>query len=167
MLQHTFLLSQLMQLVVVTPYVINICIYKVTQKRELLKCVVAAMCSWQHCGTLSYRQPRHLIIMDQWNGQQRAVAIKMFCMFGFLQSSLFFCVTLYHSAYFSNCEKLVVPTIFLTRITSQKVATVLNLYFDIKSGRETSHCWRYRRGCDNIKKRCESVDWIQLRQDGV
>jgi hypothetical protein len=35
--------------------------YKVTQKRELLKCVVAAMYSWQHCGTgtLSYRQPRH------------------------------------------------------------------------------------------------------------
>ena len=30
-----------------------------TKKRELLKCVVAAMYSWQHCGTgtLSYRQP--------------------------------------------------------------------------------------------------------------
>jgi len=51
-----------------------------TKKRELLKCVVAAMYSWQHCrtGTLSYRQPRHLIIMDQWNGKQRAFAIKMF-----------------------------------------------------------------------------------------
>ena len=38
------------------------------------------MYSWQHCGTgtLSYRQPRHLVIMDQWNGQQRAFAIKMF-----------------------------------------------------------------------------------------
>jgi len=45
-----------------------------------LKCVVAAMYSWQHCGTgtLSYDQPRHLVIMDQWNGQQRAFAIKMF-----------------------------------------------------------------------------------------
>jgi len=34
----------------------------VTQKkRELLKCVVAAMYIWQHCGagTLSYRQPRY------------------------------------------------------------------------------------------------------------
>ena len=32
-----------------------------TKKRELLKCVVAATYSWQHCGTgtLSYRQPRH------------------------------------------------------------------------------------------------------------
>ena len=51
-----------------------------TKKRELLKCVVAAMYSWQHCGTgtLSYRQPRDLVIMDQWNGQQRAFAIKMF-----------------------------------------------------------------------------------------
>ena len=51
-----------------------------TKKRELLKCVVAAMYSWQHCGTgtLSYRQPRNLVIMDQWKGQQRAFAIKMF-----------------------------------------------------------------------------------------
>jgi len=51
-----------------------------TKKRELLKCVVAVMYSWQHCGTgtLSYRQPRHLVIMDQWNGQERAFAIKMF-----------------------------------------------------------------------------------------
>jgi len=32
-----------------------------TKKRELLKCVVAAMYSWQHCGTgtLSYRHLRH------------------------------------------------------------------------------------------------------------
>jgi hypothetical protein len=28
-------------------------------------------------------------IMDQWNGQQRAVAIKMFYMFGFFKSSPF------------------------------------------------------------------------------
>ena len=58
-----------------------VCMYRVKQKkRELLKCVVAAMYSWQHCGTatLSYRQPRHLVIMDQWKGQQRAFAIKMF-----------------------------------------------------------------------------------------
>jgi hypothetical protein len=61
------------------------------------------MYSWQHCGTgtLSYRQLRHLVIMDQWNGQQRAVAIKMFYMFGFLQFVLdfskvsVFCATLY------------------------------------------------------------------------
>jgi hypothetical protein len=54
------------------------------------------MYSWQHCGigTLSYRQPRHLVIMDQWNGEQRAVTIKMFYMFGFFKSS-FFWVTLY------------------------------------------------------------------------
>ena len=45
-----------------------------------MKCVVAAIYSWQHfgTGTLSYRQPRHLVIMDQWNGQQHAFAIKMF-----------------------------------------------------------------------------------------
>jgi hypothetical protein len=50
------------------------------------------MYSWQHCGTgtLSYRQPRHLVTMDQWNGQQRAVAIKCFNMFGFLQCLLGF-----------------------------------------------------------------------------
>jgi transposase len=38
------------------------------------------MYSWQHCGTgtLSYRQPRHLVITDQWIVQQRAFAIKMF-----------------------------------------------------------------------------------------
>ena len=38
------------------------------------------MYSWQHCGTrtLRYRQPRHSVIMDQWNGQQCAFAIKMF-----------------------------------------------------------------------------------------
>jgi hypothetical protein len=61
------------------------------KKRELLKHVVATMYSWQHCGTgtLSYR-PRHLVIMDQWNGEQRAVAIKMFYMFGFLQHLLGF-----------------------------------------------------------------------------
>jgi len=49
------------------------------KKQALLKCVVAAMCSWQHCGTgtLSYR-PRHSVIMDQWNGQQCAFTIKMF-----------------------------------------------------------------------------------------
>jgi hypothetical protein len=50
------------------------------------------MYSWQHCGTgtLSYRQPRHLVIMDPWNGQQRAVAIKMFYMFGLFKSFRFF-----------------------------------------------------------------------------
>jgi hypothetical protein len=49
------------------------------------------MYSWQHCGTgtLSYGQPRHLVIMDQWNGQQRSVTIKMFYMFGFFKSSHF------------------------------------------------------------------------------
>jgi hypothetical protein len=62
------------------------------KKRELFKCVVAAMYSWQHCGigTLSYRQSRHLVSMDQWNGQQRGVAIKMLYMFGFFKSSRFF-----------------------------------------------------------------------------
>jgi len=41
---------------------------------------VAAMYSWQHCGTgtLSYRQPCHPVIMEQWNGQQSAFAIKLF-----------------------------------------------------------------------------------------
>jgi hypothetical protein len=58
-----------------------------TKKWKFLKCVMAAMYSWQHCGTgtLSYRQPRHLVTMDQWNGQQRAVAIKMFNNFRLLQ----------------------------------------------------------------------------------
>jgi hypothetical protein len=70
----------------------------VTKKRELLKCVVAAMYSWQHCGggTLSYRQSRHLVIMDQWNGQQRAFAIKMFYKHNDsledLEVSVFFCL---------------------------------------------------------------------------
>ena len=51
-----------------------------TKERELLKCVVAAMYSWQHwgTGTLSYRQLCHPVIMEKWNGQQRAFAIKMF-----------------------------------------------------------------------------------------
>ena len=71
------------------------------KKRELLKCVVAAMFNWQHCGTgtLSYRQPRHLVIMDQWNGQQRAFAIKMFqFLLGFSKVLVFFvspCTTKY------------------------------------------------------------------------
>jgi len=51
-----------------------------TKERELLKCVVAAMYSWQHCGTgtLSYKQPCHPVIMEQWNGQQCTFVIKMF-----------------------------------------------------------------------------------------
>ena len=51
-----------------------------TKERELSKCVVAAMYSWEHCGTgtLSYRQTCHPVIMEQWNGQQHALAIKMF-----------------------------------------------------------------------------------------
>jgi hypothetical protein len=59
------------------------------------------MYSWQHCGTgtLSYRQPRYLVIMDHWNGQQRAFAtkmsIKLFCWIssifvGFFQKLPFF-----------------------------------------------------------------------------
>jgi hypothetical protein len=55
-------------------------LYCVTQKRELLKCVVAAMYSWQHCGTgiLYYRQLCHALIMDPRNLQQCAFAMKMF-----------------------------------------------------------------------------------------
>jgi hypothetical protein len=51
---------------------------------------------------LEIRQPCHLVIMDQWNGQQRAVAIKMFYMFGFLQFLLGFSkvpIFLYHLVY--------------------------------------------------------------------
>ena len=61
-------------------HIITVKIQGDTKKRELLKCVVAAMYSWQHCGTgtFCYRQPRHLVIMDQWNGQQLAFAIKTF-----------------------------------------------------------------------------------------
>ena len=69
-----------------------------TKKRELLKCVVAAMYSWQHCGTgtLIYRQLRHLVITDQLNGQQRAFAIRMFqFLLGFSKVPVFLCVTLY------------------------------------------------------------------------
>jgi len=76
-----------------------------TKKRELLKCVVAAMHSWQHCrtGTLSYRQPRHFsnhgsdlkrqVIMVQF------LSIIFFCWIssifvGFFKSCrFFFCVT--------------------------------------------------------------------------
>jgi len=62
-----------------------------------LKCVVAAMYSWQHCGTgtLSYRQPRHLVIMDQRNGQQRAFLLDFFNFCWVFQTFPFFCVTLY------------------------------------------------------------------------
>jgi len=51
-----------------------------TKKREFLKCVVVAIYRWQHCGTgtLSYRQTCQPKIMEKWNGQQRAFAIKMF-----------------------------------------------------------------------------------------
>jgi hypothetical protein len=71
------------------------------QKTRNLKFVVAAIYSWQHCGTgtLSYRQPRHLVIMNQWNGQQRAV--NKICLLDFFnfcwvfQKFPFFCVTLY------------------------------------------------------------------------
>ena len=54
--------------------------YRITQiEWELLKCVVADMYSWQHCGTgtLSYRQPCHAVIMEQLKGQQRAFVIKI------------------------------------------------------------------------------------------
>jgi hypothetical protein len=63
-----------------------------TKKRELLKCVVAAMYSWQHCktGTLSYRQPCHLVIINQCNGQQRAVAIHFFNFCWIFKNSRFF-----------------------------------------------------------------------------
>ena len=84
-----------------------------TKYQELLKCVVAAMYSWQHCvtGTLSYRQPRHLVIMDQWNGQQRAFAIKMSINFFCWISSIyvgffklpFLCVSLYIYIYIYIC----------------------------------------------------------------
>ena len=76
-----------------------------TKKRELLKCVVAAMYSWQHCGTgtLSYRQPRHLVIIDQWSGQQRAFAIKMFqFLLGFSKVPVFLC----HPVYLIGCQNL-------------------------------------------------------------
>jgi hypothetical protein len=51
--------------------------------------------------TLSYRQPRHLVIMDQWNGEQRAVATK-FCWIasifvGTFNSSRFLCHLVYLS----------------------------------------------------------------------
>jgi hypothetical protein len=67
----------------------------VTQKRELMKCVVAAMYSWQYCGTgtLCYRQPRHLVTMDHWNGQQGAVAVHFFNFCWVFQKFPFLCVT--------------------------------------------------------------------------
>jgi hypothetical protein len=68
------------------------------------------MYSWQHCGTgtLNYRQPRHSVIMDQWNGQRRAFAIKIFyknndSLEGAqkeFQKFPFFCVTLYLKIHF-------------------------------------------------------------------
>jgi TfoX/Sxy family transcriptional regulator of competence genes len=41
---------------------------------------VAAMYSWQHYarGTVSCKQSRHSVIMEEWKGRQRAFAIKMF-----------------------------------------------------------------------------------------
>jgi hypothetical protein len=68
------------------------------KKRELLKCIVATMYSWQHCGTgtLSYRRPRHSVIMDQWNGQQRVspyffLDFYNFCWIGFSKVPVFLC----------------------------------------------------------------------------
>jgi hypothetical protein len=65
--------------------------YKVTQKT-----VTFEMPSGNHVQLAALRnrdlelQPRHLVIMDQWNGQQRAFTIKMFYMLGFLQFLLGF-----------------------------------------------------------------------------
>ena len=91
------------------------------KKRELLKCVVAAMYSWQHCGagTLSYRKPRHLVIMDQWNGQQCAFAIKMFyknndSLEVAQREFQFFCVSLYmYRAFFIICNSTKESTIII------------------------------------------------------
>ena len=47
-----------------------------TKERELLKCHVQLAALWNR--TLSYRKPCHPVIMEQWNGKQRAFAIKMF-----------------------------------------------------------------------------------------
>jgi hypothetical protein len=84
------------------------------------------MYSWQHCGagTLSYRQPRHLVTMDQWNGQQRAVTIKIFYMFGFFKSSHFWGVTLY-------MELLVKPEILTSYIQSGPKKCIHSLLINI------------------------------------
>ena len=83
-----------------------------TKKRELLKCVVAAMYRWQHCGTgtLSYRQPRHLVKMGKWNGQQRAFAIKVFLVFLGFQKFPFFCVTYINARYSYSCKEVLQNT---------------------------------------------------------
>jgi len=69
----------------------------VTQKKGTFETLSGSHVQLAACGTgtLSYRQP----IMDQWNGQQRAFAIKMFyknndSLEGFSKVP-FFCVTLY------------------------------------------------------------------------
>jgi hypothetical protein len=57
----------------------------------------------QHCGTgtLGCRHPCHLVIIDQWNSQQCAVAIKFWVDFlhfcWAFQKFPFFCVTLYNT----------------------------------------------------------------------
>jgi hypothetical protein len=47
------------------------------RKTELLRCVVAAMYSWQNYGrgTVSCKQSRHSVIIEEWNGRQRAFAM--------------------------------------------------------------------------------------------
>jgi len=76
-----------------------------TKKQELLKYVVAATYSWQHCGTgtLSYRQPRHF--SNHGSDLKRQVIMVQFLsiniFFLFLQfllgfsKVLVFCVSLY------------------------------------------------------------------------
>ena len=81
-----------------------------TKERELLKCVVAAMYSWQHCGTgtLSYRQPRHFINHGS-DLKRQVIMVQFLSIFFFslvffnfcwvFQKVSFFCVTLYVSSH--------------------------------------------------------------------
>ena len=78
-----------------------------TKKWELLKCIVAAMYSWQHCGTgtLSYRQPRHF--SNHGSDLKRQVIMVQFLSINFFCwiSSIF--VGLFKSSRFFLCHPVV------------------------------------------------------------
>jgi len=79
-----------------------------TKKRELLKCVVTAMYSWQHCGTgtLSYRQPRHF--NDHGSDLKRQVVMVQFLSINYFLLDFFnFCWVLQKFPFFvSPCTSL-------------------------------------------------------------
>ena len=81
-------------------------LYRVTQKkREILKCVVATMYSWQHCGTgtLNYRQLRHF--SNHGSDLKRQLIMVQFLSINFLLDFFNFCWVFHKFPFFfaSSC----------------------------------------------------------------